>query len=145
MEVLTITTVCKSFRPVTFWGESFCILVNGFELSIKTFFLLYDTHFKIMQKMCMLIQQHFLLTLKPNADETAQKNGKKFFFKSMCLRIPFHINFRSAWEAPFCQKKSKSLSPCLKTKGYSVLNHSKTFIISYDVKRDLLSAKCDKW
>jgi hypothetical protein len=46
---------------------------------------------------------NFLLTLKPKADETAQKTIVVFY--QMCLVITFLHPF-PAWEDPFCQTKS---------------------------------------
>jgi hypothetical protein len=35
MEFLTLIAMCKSFRPINFWGEFFCTSLNGFELNIE--------------------------------------------------------------------------------------------------------------
>jgi hypothetical protein len=43
--ILTFFYECKSFPPFTFLGKFFCIVYNGFELSI--YFAIYDTHIKI--------------------------------------------------------------------------------------------------
>jgi hypothetical protein len=54
----------------------------------------------------LTVYKHCLLTLKPNAEETAEKNKKRVL--QMCLRIPFYIHFRSG-RLHFVKMVSKSL------------------------------------
>ncbi len=57
----------------------------------------------IAKQFFFLFYLHFLITLKPNADESVEKNEKRV--SQMCLRIPFYINFLSG------KKNSKLMFP----------------------------------
>ncbi len=87
----TVITLCK-ISPIIFLGELFCTFFNGFELGID--FAFYDIEFV----------KKALLTLKQKLDETAQNKAKNVFYS-----VSSKPCFTSVWEAPFCQKKSKSL------------------------------------
>ena len=53
-------------------GEFLWHFFNGYELSTNLAF--YDTHIKFMKKkISFCLFKHFLLTLKPKSDDTAQK------------------------------------------------------------------------
>jgi hypothetical protein len=60
-----------TFSLITFSHELVCNFYTGFEISVK---------------FCVLILYNFLHTLKANADETAEKNGKTFCYK--CVLEP---------------------------------------------------------
>ncbi len=64
-----------------FFGTFFKHFFNGFEISVK--FCIFLIPFKIFSKKQKFFSSYwyFFQTLKPNAQEMAQKNGKPFFYK----------------------------------------------------------------
>ncbi len=85
---------CTLFSPVTFCQQSFIIFLNSFEISVK-FCIIFIPIFKFCGKNVFRSYQHFLKTLKPNSQETAQNFEKGVLQKF--LRItnipvnPYHI------------------------------------------------------
>ncbi len=102
MGFFTFITLCKSFRPITFlW--TFLPFFNGFELS-KKFCVWWYPHLIILYNVFLILA--FLANFKAKI-HCRTKRLKKHVLQ-MCPRIPFYIYLR---EAPFCQKKAKSLYP----------------------------------
>ncbi len=63
---------------------TFCTFFNGFELGIEFCLLWYPCLFKFCKIKFFSLSLHFLLTLKPNWDEKAQKT-KNVFYK--CISV----------------------------------------------------------
>ncbi len=100
-----LITACKSFRPLTSFGLFSLPFFNGFQLNIKFCSSRYP--YRIFSKNILLLIQcisTFLLTLKPNVDEKAEKNEN--VSKSPILH-PFPV-----WEALRFVKKFKMVVPC---------------------------------
>ncbi len=72
--LLTFITVCKSFRPISSFDWTFSSDSNS-----ASNFGFYNTHIKFLQTILFCFYEHFLLTLKPNADETDEKKRKTYF------------------------------------------------------------------
>jgi hypothetical protein len=67
----------QTFSAQNFFGVVFSPFFNGFELGIKVCVLWYP--YRIFYDFFRCLNYHFLLTLMPIFDETAQKNEKKYF------------------------------------------------------------------